>query len=185
MVILGPRFPRKHQIHLHLEGKQRHPMSTTCTIGGGGGTEERSVPGVSRPLHARGPSAAPSPRTHHPHCPQRPVPIVATGRSFPSPTMTPFLSEQTHNKPGSGAGLDAKRRRPPPRAAQPRVAGAWRGLGGGTASSTSARVHPGQRPTSGSRAREAASPHPPRGPARNARPIRARRREEGPGRPQP
>lgn len=106
-MIPGPRSPRKQQIYLHLERKQktpgqhhRHPLH---------GRRRRSLERPSnRKMPMRGslwPHHPPHPATHT--APQLRVPIVGTRRSFPSPTMTPFLSEKklttSRGRPGVGA----------------------------------------------------------------------------------
>lgn len=117
-MIQGPRSPRKHQIHLHLEGKQKtpsqHHRAPLCTGGGGGNRAKpeprrKSVAGISPRTTKRrrgAPSGLASPANPATYTARRlPVPIVGTRRSFPSPTMTPFLSEKKlTTSPGAGAG---------------------------------------------------------------------------------
>lgn len=150
-MILRPRSPRKHQIHLHLEAKQKTPRQHhghLCT-GGGGGNRAKPAPrqgaegGVSPRTTKRragapsGPAIPANPTTYTAR--QLPVPIVGTRRSFPSPTMTPFLSEKKlTTSPGAGAGstallpagLRAGPAAPPRKGCAPRVrAGAGRASG--------------------------------------------------------
>lgn len=152
-MIQGPRSPRKHQIHLHLEGKQKtpsqHHRAPLCTGGGRGNRAKpeprrKSVAGISPRTTKRrrgAPSGLASPANPATYTARRlPVPIVGTRRSFPSPTMTPFLSEKKlTTSPGAGAGPavlpEGLRARPswsaPQRVAQPRVrAGAGPGSRG-------------------------------------------------------
>lgn len=114
MVMPGPRRPPKHQIHLHLGGHKRHRHR-----------HGHPRPGPRPPLRGRrrretaGPPEADAglawPRHRTPrHPPARParqlrVPIVGTRRSFPAPTMTPFLSKKklTTSRAGRASALPA------------------------------------------------------------------------------
>lgn len=94
---------------------QSTPQAPLCT---GGGGRNRAKPEPRR--KSRGGHSAPEPPKRRRGAPsglaspanpatytarQFPVPIVGTRRSFPSPTMTPFLSEKKlTTSPGAGAG---------------------------------------------------------------------------------
>lgn len=107
MMIPGPRSPGKHQIHLHLEGKQKTPSERHRHPLHGRGRRGQKRRSSTRDADAGLPVASP-PRTPATHTArQLRVPIVGTRRSFPSLTMTPFLSEEklttSRVRPGLGA----------------------------------------------------------------------------------
>lgn len=104
MMIPGLRSPRKHQIHLHLEGKQKTDISQHHRLPLHGRRRRSQERPSNRETPMRGslwPRHPAHPATHT--APLLRVPIVGTRRSFPSPTMTPFLSEKKLTT--SGAGL--------------------------------------------------------------------------------
>lgn len=106
-MIPGPRSPGKHQIHLHLEGKQKTPSERHRHPLHGRGRRGQKPRSSTRDADAGLPVASP-PRTPATHTArQLRVPIVGTRRSFPSLTMTPFLSEEklttSRVRPGLGA----------------------------------------------------------------------------------
>lgn len=100
-MIPGPRSPRKHQIYLHLEGKQktpsqhhRHPLH---------GRRRRSL---ERPSNRKDADAglplAPPPRTpRHSHSSAASRPHCRDPTEFPvSDNDAISVREETHNKPG-------------------------------------------------------------------------------------
>lgn len=170
MMILGPRSPRKYQIHLHLEKKQKTPRQHH-----GHPSALAEAEGLQRSLHAEKElkeASAPKPPNADPGFPsgpaipanpatytarQLPVPIVGTRRSFPSPTMTPFLSEKKLTTSlGAGAGpaallpegLRAVPAAPPRKGRAPQVQAGASWAWGSTAGATDGPGGPRAAPTS-------------------------------------
>lgn len=133
MMIPGLRCPRNTRFTCTWRGNKRHPVNATdtrCTGGGGEAKSDRRT----REAPLRGslwPRHPAHPATHTAR--QLSVPIVGTRRSFPSPTMTPFLSEKKLKtsrvrpglgsprvRAGSGPKGPAGRRRTDPRGRCPR-----------------------------------------------------------------
>nr|XP_023504543.1 proline-rich protein 2-like [Equus caballus] len=165
-MILGPRSPRKHQIHLHLEGKQktpsqhhRHPSAPAEAEGTQRSLNpERAIEGVSPPTMKRrfgapsGLAIPANPETAR----QLPVPIrrnsqqargPARGRP-PSPPAEPVRAEGPQPRVRAGAGPASRSPAGPqgPRGRGPRA--------GPTLRRASARVpFRGGDQTSGSRSR--------------------------------
>ncbi|XP_044943141.1 basic salivary proline-rich protein 2-like [Mustela putorius furo] len=123
-MILGPRSPRKHQIHLHLEGKQKtpsrhhtHPLHP----------RRRREPSAARtPKKAPWRTSAPEPKTRGspwPRQPRKPSHLHSSAASRPhcrDPTEFPVsdndaisVREETHNKPGGRRRAGCPPRGPP------------------------------------------------------------------------
>nr|XP_054104346.1 proline-rich protein 2-like [Callithrix jacchus] len=131
MMTLGPRYPLKHQVHLHLEGKQKtlsqHHRQPSALV-----EAEGRNPATPEPRR-KSRTGAPAPSQHTPtrgslgpRHPRKPSHLHSSAASRPhcrDPTEFPVydndaisVREETHNKPGvrRKAGRSPRGPRHPP-----------------------------------------------------------------------